>query len=404
MKTKRALIADLPAGVSVRKTKNSAGTEYFRVELRKKFTGRTGRPITKNFEVLSDAKKWIFGDAQSDRIVDPSVVEIQDTVRDNAFSMMPTEWAEAASAIRRCRESNIDLTAVVDAGLLALRPSGGSRTFSEVALLCQEKAISEKKSESHQQHMRIVANRFAWEFGKEAISTITREALEDWLSEEFDEINTRRYYARYLHLFFGEALSRKWVSENPLKHIARASVPLGDVEFLSEQDVRKLLHHARGKSKVLMIGIAIKAFAGLRTSELLSIKWGDVSLTQLHVRAIYAKTRQARPVTVSPSLASFIKNNIGDAAARVVPMSRPHWHHQLSALASSAEITLPHNCLRHGFGTFHYHNHKNENLTASEMGNTPDTVIRWYRAPIVAQAEIDAFWKIHLRSVTRMKG
>ncbi len=400
MPKSRSLIAGLPRGVGVRKTANSSGKEYFRVSLGKKFTGRDGNPTTKNFSTLSDAREWIFGDAQKKNITPPPVVELHATARDNAFSMSPPEWAEAAAAIRKCRENDIDLTSVVDAGLKMLRPSGGTKTFSEVAKLCLETAESEKKSASHIQHIKIVSTRFGLEFGKEAISSFTRETVEEWLSEEFDDQNTRRYYARYLHLFFAAACERNWVHENILKHVPRASVPLGDIEFLSTPDLRQLLHQAHEESAgILLLGIAVKAFAGLRTSELLSLYWRDVNLKQIHVRALNAKTRQARPVSVCRSLATFLKRHQGDPDKRVVPWSRRHWHAQLSLLAETAAVKLPHNCLRHSFGTYHYHHHKNEHKTAAEMGNKPDTVIRWYRAPIVQKAHLDAYWKMSLQTV-----
>ena len=58
---KRAKVADLPSGIGI--TRNSNGiTDYWRVRLGKKFTG--GNIITRNFEALADARRWIFGDAQ----------------------------------------------------------------------------------------------------------------------------------------------------------------------------------------------------------------------------------------------------------------------------------------------------------------------------------------------------
>jgi integrase len=396
----RSLIADLPRGIGVRKTRNSSGTDYFRVELGKKFTGRSGSPITKNFRTLTAAREWIFGEAQKEKIKIQPLTLLHETSRDSSFSMSPREWGEAASAFQRCKESGVDLPSVVDAGLKVLRPSGGTRSFEQVSTMCQEAAAEEKKSFSHRQHMKIVAKRFGLEFGNESISNFTREVVEQWLSEEFDDQNTRRYYARYLHIFFAEACKRNWTKENVLKYIPRSSVPLGDISFLQASELKSLLLHAhKANDGPLTAGIAVKAFAGLRTSELLSLRWCDVGPEQIHVRAVNAKTRQARPVSVCSSLATFLKHYKGDPSSRVVPYSRRHWHFLLSSLAASAKVSLTHNCLRHSFGTYHYHLHKNEHLTASEMGNKPDTVIRWYRAPIVDPKQTKMFWGISLKTL-----
>jgi hypothetical protein len=46
-------------------------------------------------------------------------------------------------------------------------------------------------------------------------------------------------------------------------------------------------------------------------------------------------------------------------------------------------LDVPRNALRHSFGSYHYALHKNENLTAAEMGNSPSIVFRHYHAVIV---------------------
>jgi hypothetical protein len=66
----------------------------------------------------------------------------------------------------------------------------------------------------------------------------------------------------------------------------------------------------------------------------------------------------------------------------------------MARLADSAGVELPYNCLRHGFGTFHYHQNKAEERTAAEMGNSPDVIRGWYVAPIVEDEEVADFWSI----------
>ena len=63
MAPKKSPIANLPASISCFKVKNTSGSVFWRVRVGKKFTG--GAVILKNFATLGDAKKWIFGDAQS---------------------------------------------------------------------------------------------------------------------------------------------------------------------------------------------------------------------------------------------------------------------------------------------------------------------------------------------------
>ena len=61
---------------------------------------------------------------------------------------------------------------------------------------------------------------------------------------------------------------------------------------------------------------------------------------------------------------------------------------------SEAAISLwRHNAMRHSFGSYFLGRTKDENLTASEMGNSPGVVIRHYRA-VVKNAEVAGYWEI----------
>lgn len=60
---------------------------------------------------------------------------------------------------------------------------------------------------------------------------------------------------------------------------------------------------------------------------------------------------------------------------------------------SEAGVELPINVLRHTFGSYHYALHRNENLTAAEMGNSPAVIFRHYRAVVKPDATA-MFWNI----------
>jgi hypothetical protein len=56
-------------------------------------------------------------------------------------------------------------------------------------------------------------------------------------------------------------------------------------------------------------------------------------------------------------------------------------------------LDVPRNALRHSFGSYHYSLHKNENLTAAEMGNSPSMIFRHYRA-VVTPLAAKAYWRL----------
>ena len=399
---KKALIADLPRGISVRKTKNSAGTDYFRVELRERFTGRKGRsPITQNFKTLGEARDWIFGKALEQKTTHQPLVQLQKTSPAHAFEMKPDELAEAARAVRLCREKNITLSEVVQKGLEILRPDGGHKTVSELVEFCEQKfrALLKKGecSKSHFESIYRAGLRFSEEFGNDSVNEITHAVVEDWLADEFEdaEINTTRYYARYLHLVFSEAVDRKWAVENPFAKISRQSISAGDIEFLAPETLTRLLYFAQKQFPWTVRPLAIKAFGGLRTSEACTLTEKEIGEEQIEIKASRAKTRKSRAVTISTGLNEWLAETASELKdGKLVGCGRRAWFTTIQQLAKLAEVTIPKNALRHSFGTFHFHQHKNENLTASEMGNTRDTVVKWYKAPIVSKADVKAYWEI----------
>jgi hypothetical protein len=92
-------------------------TDYWRVRLGKKFTG--GNIVTRNFEALADARRWIFGDARKLKTVPMPAVDLRRLAEAAAFELSSAEIAEATTAIRKCRSAGITLHAAVDYGLSA---------------------------------------------------------------------------------------------------------------------------------------------------------------------------------------------------------------------------------------------------------------------------------------------
>ncbi len=53
---------------------------------------------------------------------------------------------------------------------------------------------------------------------------------------------------------------------------------------------------------------------------------------------------------------------------------------------------MPHNVLRKGFISYHLAHFQNENLTASEAGNSPQVIYSNYRGLIEDPRQIKAYW------------
>ena len=99
--------------------------------------------------------------------------------------------------------------------------------------------------------------------------------------------------------------------------------------------------------------IALQAFAGVRSEEMLRLTWEDLErrLGYIEVTARQAKTASRRLIPILPNLAQWL------AAARrigepVWPHSKPAYSHALAAAAKRAGVKWRTNALRHSFITY----------------------------------------------------
>lgn len=100
----------------------------------------------------------------------------------------------------------------------------------------------------------------------------------------------------------------------------------------------------------------------------------------IEVKGRKAKTRQRRIVQMSDNLSVWLNLATCPHGPVAPPRNIDVFSEQLRLLAEDAGITpWPHNALRHSFGSYFLARTKDENLTASEMGNSPGVVIKHYR-------------------------
>ena len=190
--------------------------------------------------------------------------------------------------------------------------------------------------------------------------------------------------------------------------ISRPAPGPSEVRILSPEDTADFLHTAQAVAPELVGPLAIKFFAGLRTSELFALDWGLVNTRQITVQAKTAKTRKRRVVTVPQNLKEWL-TRYGGKEGPVTPYTHNAWHRRLEVIESavsehrrlkSPQFRLPANCARHSFCSYHYAFHRNENSTAAEAGNSPAVIFANYRE-LVDQEMAETFWSIQPTYVER---
>jgi integrase len=308
----------------------------------------------------------------------------------SAFELSPAEIAEAAAAIKSCKEAGISLSEAVQFAIKHFRPPGGSKTLQEAIDALIKAKMEAGRSARHMRGLRWNVERFADDQGKnKSVHEVQRHNVESWLNAQTFSLKTRANYLRDLGILFNFALSRRWTTENPCAFIEKPSELEREVSALTPEEASRLLAAC---PDAFLPGVCLKLFAGLRTSELLSLDWSEVSASEIVIKGAKAKTRQRRIVAISENLAAWLQS-CRKSSGRVAPFLQNAWHRSLESIAESAGVKLPPNVLRHSFGSYHFAQHRNENLTAAEMGNSPAMVFQHYRA--VVTPEVAArFWSL----------
>lgn len=399
----RSKIANLPSGVGVSKSSNGRGREFWRVRLGKRFTG--GPVVKKDFPTLATAKDWIFGDAQGKKTNCGSVIMLKQHAGSTAFEMAPALIAEAAAAIRTLGDTGT-LTEAVRYFLKHAKPVGGIRTLQESI----KELIKDRKAAGHGalhvNGLRCNLQRFAKDFPKARLHEIKRDQIVAWLDAQDFGTRTRRNYLRDLDVLFNFSIKREWIASIPTVGISKPALETGEIRILTPESTAEFLHAAQKIAPEIVGALAIKFFAGLRTSELLALDWSKVNSKQITIEAKTAKTRQRRVVTVADNLKEWLEK-YGAQSGPVTTHFPAMWHRRLVAIevaideerqrnvrtVEAGKFKLPQNCARHSFCSYHYAHHRNENLTAAEAGNSPKMIFSNYREMVQPEAA-HAYWKI----------
>lgn len=200
---------------------------------------------------------------------------------------------------------------------------------------------------------------------------------------------TRRSYLGDLRAFFGWAVRRKLLPENPAE--AEEAPMLDDKPpgVLDVPSVRKLLEAAQETDPGLLPFLALGLFAGLRSQEILRLSADDILSDFVEVTAAKAKTRQRRLIPITPQLRAWLDAG-KEADAKFPP---PNWRLRWLAVRklSGLRVDWPQNAARHSFVSYHFAKYKNAAETAALAGHSEAMLFRHYRA-LVAPSDADSFF------------
>lgn len=237
---------------------------------------------------------------------------------------------------------------------------------------------AEGRSELYLRDLRYRLGRFAKTFHVE-VRQLAAEDVRDFLSEL--KLGARSYnnFRRVMRVFLRFCQSRGWLSReiDLLDGVGKRKEPLTPIEIFTPGELRRLLNEA---APGLAACIALQAFGGVRTEEMLRLSWRDVTQRRgfVEVGASKAKTAARRLIPIQPCLEQWLALAPREGE-EVWPGTKWSYHHALGATAKLARVTWTTNALRHSFVSYRLAATQDVAKVALEAGNSPTMIFRHYR-------------------------
>ncbi len=237
------------------------------------------------------------------------------------------------------------------------------------------------------QTLRSALHRLAGNFRK-PIASISTHELEHWLDTQKATGRTRNNLRVSIVTLWRWARAHGYTArdvETEADRIGTAKDRGGDIGVLSPAQLTLLLRGGRdaGGEKATPTAeaelfLALGAFSGIRTAELLRLEWRDIHEARgvIEVGAHKAKTATRRLVPIHGALAAWLARaprgtgkvfSSEKAAVRVIGYGKQmlgEW---------------PDNALRHSYATYRLAQTHDAAKTALELGNSPTMLFRNYR-------------------------
>jgi integrase len=237
--------------------------------------------------------------------------------------------------------------------------------------------------------LRATLGAFSANRQAQAASGISQEDVRAFVRGNGWAAATRKSYLGDLRAFFGWAIRRKLLQEDPS---SAEEAPILDDKppgVLPAAAVARVLEVCQRTDPGMLPFFAVGLFGGLRSQEALRLSASDILADFVEIKAAKAKTRQRRLVPISPQLRAWL--NAGISAGADFPP--PNWRLRWLAIREAAGLRQdwPANAARHSFVSYHFAKYGSASQTAAIAGHSEGMLFRHYRA-LVSPTEADAFF------------
>ena len=115
-------------------------------------------------------------------------------------------------------------------------------------------------------------------FGNKKLDEIKPSAIATWQNKLLETISTKSlsYVRAVFNVIFNDAIRDEIIVKNPLKLIKKPKIiPIRDINPFNLEEINSILYYMDDKVKIFF---AIGFFTGMRTGEIIALKWSDIDL------------------------------------------------------------------------------------------------------------------------------
>jgi site-specific recombinase XerC len=258
------------------------------------------------------------------------------------------------------------------------------------------------RSDRYLRALRNSLVKFVYGRARRQAQSITVHEVEDWITGNGWAPRTQKGYLGDVRTMFNFAVRRGYVDRNPAAGVESPVCEDAPPSIHTPSQVRHVLEFARTYDPNICRALAVRYFAGLRSSEADSIEEKEIHSATIRqpsgndsangfieVTAAKSKTRRRRLVTIQPALRAWL------ALGGVLPVrdTSNRWRLFTAALARETGVPWPHNVTRHSFVSYHLAEFQNAGKTALEAGHSEQMLFAHYRELVTPPAAAE-FWTI----------
>jgi integrase len=297
------------------------------------------------------------------------------------LELVAARYAEAVTILGK------DL--IVEAAKYYLQRNPASRQVRTVQQVADELvALKENRKASARYigDLRARLNTLAKQFPRN-VEMVTTPDLQAWFDSMDAAPRTVRNFRSHASTLFKFAEARGYIAkgENPVAGTEQIkSKTASPIEIYSPKEIRRLLAAAPADFQPI---IAIQAFAGLRSAEVMRLQWEDLKLERGHIEitAGNAKTASRRIVPILPNLAAWLKPHAKKTGLLFQPNNLTAFNKKQNETSAAAKVKWKANALRHSFISYRVANIQNVAQVALEAGNSPGMIFGHYRELVTVE-------------------